>query len=60
MNRTVGSPKPATAWPRSSTPVAASAMEAPTATSSTGKRFHTNSTTTAASTHSVMAASDTT
>ena len=50
MNSTVGSPKPASAWSRSRTPVAQSVSAAPIATSSTGNRPQTNSTTTPAST----------
>ena len=45
---TAGSPKPASDSSKVSTPLKKSASAAPTATSSTGKRFHTNSTTTAA------------
>src|SRR5262245_55256245 len=45
---TAGSPKPASDSSKVSTPLKKSANAAPTATSSTGKRFHTNSTTTAA------------
>ena len=45
MNTTAGSPNPASAWPRSSTPVAHSASAVAIATTTTGKRSQTNSTT---------------
>ena len=50
MKITVGSPKPASAWSRSSTPVAHRVSAAPIATSSTGNRPQTNSPTTPART----------
>ena len=48
MKTTAGSPKPASDWPRSSTPVAHSASDVASATTMTGKRSQTNRTTTAA------------
>ena len=45
MKMTAGSPNPASECPRSSTPVAYSASAVPMATSTTGTRFETNSTT---------------
>ena len=48
MNSTAGSPKPASAWPRSSTPVAQSASDVAIATTTTGSRSQTNRTTIAA------------
>ena len=48
MNRTVGSPNPASAWFRSRTSVAHSDSAVPIATTSTGTRLETNSTTTPA------------
>ena len=47
MKTTAGSPNPASAWPRSSTPVAQSASDVASATTITGKRSQTNRTTTA-------------
>jgi hypothetical protein len=54
---TAGSPKPASAWSRSSTPVAHSASATPRATIATGSRSHTNTTTAAASTMKLVVAS---
>ena len=45
MNSTVGSPNPLTLCSMVSTPVAHSERATPSATTSTGSRFHTNSTT---------------
>ncbi len=55
MNTTVASPNPANACGRVSTPVAYSVNAAPMATSSTGSRFHTNSTTTTPRTRKLIA-----
>ena len=57
MKITAGSPKPASAWSRSSTPVAQSVSAAPIATISTGRRSQTNSATTAPRTRKVMVVS---
>ena len=54
MKRTVGSPKPASACSRSSTPVAHSESAVPIATTATGIRSQTKTTTTAARTRKVM------
>ncbi len=54
MKITVGSPKPASASSRSSTPVAHSESATPMATIATGKRSHTNSATTAPRTTNVI------
>ena len=54
MKSTVGSPKPASAWFRSSTPVAQSESAVPIATIATGTRSSVNTTTTAASTRKVI------
>ena len=48
MNSTAGSPKPASAWPRSRTPVAHRARAVAIATTTTGSRSQTNRTTTPA------------
>ena len=58
MNTTDASPKPLIAWSSVSTPVAYSVRAAPMATISTGKRFQTNSTTSAPSTLKLIAMSD--
>ena len=54
MRMTAGSPKPAKASGRLSTPVANNTRAAPIATTSTGNRFHTNRATTPASVRSVI------
>ena len=57
MKMTAGSPKPASAWSRSRTPVKYSASDAPMATIPTGMRFETNATTTASRIAKVIAMS---
>src|SRR3954454_23916837 len=57
MKMTAGSPKPAKDCPRSSTPVAQSASEVASATTITGRRSQTNSTTTPATMVKVSAMS---
>jgi len=54
MKSTAGSPKPASAWFRSSTPVAHSESAVATATTATGNRSRMNTTTTAPSTRKVI------
>src|SRR5262249_2763048 len=54
MKITAGSPKPATAWFRSSTPVAHRRNAAPTATTATGSRWSTTTPITAARTRNVI------
>ena len=60
MKSTAGSPKPASDWSRSRTPVAQSESATPIATIATGRRSQTKTTTTAASTTKVIVVSLTT
>ena len=54
MKITVGSPKPASDWSRSSTPVAHSESATPMATTATGSRSQTKTATTAPRTRKVI------